>query len=131
MNNLSIVGRAGRDPEIKYFDNGNIVCNVSLAVRKRAKGEEATDWFNVEAWGKTAEILQNYVQRGDLVAITGAMTSDTYTDKNGNKQTKWFVKTKELTLLEKKRTGAEPQQQAATQPAANRAPAEYVEAPMF
>lgn len=105
MNSISLVGRTGKDPEIRFFENGNVVCNCSLAVRKRVKGQEATDWFNLEAWGKTGELLNDYVRKGDMVAIVGQMTSDTY-QKDGTNRTKWYVKVRELTLVEKKDRGA-------------------------
>lgn len=123
MNSISLVGRTGKEPEIKFFENGNVVCSCTMAVRKRTKGEEATDWFNVEAWGKTAELFNDYVRKGDMVAVVGAMTSDTYTNKEGERRTKWFVKVREITLVQpKNRDGnnAAPvqQQQGAPAPAA-------------
>ena len=135
MNSLSIVGRLGKDPEIKYFDNGNIVCNATMAVRKRVKGAEGTDWFNLEAWGKTAELLNDFVKKGDMVAIVGAMTSDQYTAKDGSQRTKWFVKVREMTLVERKKRDGQQQQSAPvvdvqTQQGASQSP-QYVEAPIF
>lgn len=73
--NITIVGRLGRDPEMRYTPAGNPVTNFSVATdRKYTKGDEKvteTVWFNAEAWGKLAEICNQYLHKGNQVFITG------------------------------------------------------------
>lgn len=80
MNNISIIGRLGKDPEIRQTTNGKSVCNFSVAVNRRFNKDES-DWFNVTCWGKTAEFASNYLSKGRLVAVTGRMESRKHEDK--------------------------------------------------
>ena len=81
-NNITIAGNLGRDPEIRHVgEKSTPLTKVSVAVRRRSKGQDATDWFNVSVWGKTAEFLAEYGKKGDPVIITGAMTSNKVDDK--------------------------------------------------
>ena len=96
MNNISIAGRAGSDPEVRYFENGNIVAKVSVAVRR---DRELTDWFRVEVWGKQAEVLGNFVKKGQMVGISGRMVEDKYTGKDGNERSSWILKANGVHLI--------------------------------
>ncbi len=83
LNRVQLIGFLGRDPESRYTPNGNKVCSFSLAVDRRWKsssGElrESTDWFNVEAWGRLAEICQEYLHKGSLVYIDGRLNTHRY-----------------------------------------------------
>ena len=69
LNVVNLVGRAGADPEIRYFDQGGQLCTFSLAVNRRSSKSDRPDWFNLKMWGKTAEIAYNYVKKGGLVGI--------------------------------------------------------------
>jgi len=75
MNYISLIGRLGQDPEVKYFESGKNVTNVSLAVRR---GKDVTDWVKVTAWEKTGEILANYARKGDMIAIEGFIKTREY-----------------------------------------------------
>jgi single-strand DNA-binding protein len=81
INSVTLVGRAGTNPETRYFESGSVVTKVNLAVRRPGKNQEP-DWFPVEAWGKQAEVLANYVTKGDQVGIIGELRFDRWTDKN-------------------------------------------------
>ena len=59
MNCITLVGRAGRDPEVRYFESGTMVANLTLAVNRRK--DEDPDWFNLEIWGKQAQVAADYV----------------------------------------------------------------------
>ena len=63
INTVNLVGRAGREPDVKYFESGSIVANFTLAVNRRSRDEEP-DWFNLEIWGKQAQIAADYVKNG-------------------------------------------------------------------
>jgi single-strand DNA-binding protein len=81
INSVTLVGRAGTNPETRYFESGSVVTKVNLAVRRPGKNQEP-DWFPVEAWGKQAEVLANYVTKGDQVGVIGELRFDHWTDKN-------------------------------------------------
>lgn len=83
LNQITITGRLGRDPEIKTTGDGQDWCTFSVAVNRYAKkGEQAkADWFNCTAFGKTAAFIANYFHKGDGITIVGHMQSDKKDDK--------------------------------------------------
>jgi len=85
INNAVVVGRAGQDPEIKYFESGSVKAAFSVAVNRPSK-EKETDWFNIEAWGRTAEIVGEYLKKGREVAVSGRLNVRKYTDQAGNEK---------------------------------------------
>lgn len=83
-----IVGHLGKDPEERAMPNGKAVANFSVAVTERWKNkdgdeQERTEWYNCAAFGRTAEIATEYLQKGSLVMVTGRMQTDKYEDKEG------------------------------------------------
>jgi len=99
MNVITLAGRAGRDPDVKYFESGTVVANLTLAVNATKKDADP-DWFNLQIWGKTAQIAADYVRKGSQIAVTGRMTSEQWTDRNtGEKRSKPVVAVDRLTLL--------------------------------
>ena len=86
LNRVTLVGRLGRDPELKQTANGLSYANVSLATSKKVKGEEKTTWHNLVAFNKTAEILAEYGKKGRLVLVEGELEVDQY-EKDGVKRT--------------------------------------------
>ena len=89
-NKVTLIGRTGKDVEIVNFDKG-MIAKVSLATSDyytNAKGEkiEETQWHNLVAFGRTAEIMQKYVNKGDEIAVEGKLTYRTYEDKEGSKR---------------------------------------------
>lgn len=85
INSVTLVGRAGTNPETRYFESGSVVTKVNVAVRRPGKNQEP-DWFPVEAWGKQAEVLANYVTKGDQVGVIGELRFDTWTDKTNQQE---------------------------------------------
>lgn len=81
-----IVGHVGRDAEQKYFQDGQVVCNFSVAVDK-GKNNDGTErpakWYNVAAWGKLAEVCAKYVRKGMLVQVVGQSNARGYVDQSG------------------------------------------------
>lgn len=103
INVVHLVGRAGRDPEVKYFDSGSVKCTFSLAVN-RIKRDDPPDWFELELWDKTAEIAANYVKKGGLIGIKGSLKLDTWSDRNtGSNRSKPVIRVDKLDLLGSKR----------------------------
>jgi single-strand DNA-binding protein len=87
-NSVQLIGHTGKDVEIISFDNGNKKATVSIATSDyytNNKGEKVkqTEWHNLVAWGKTAELMAQVLRKGNEVAIQGKLTSRTFTDKSG------------------------------------------------
>lgn len=93
-NNVQLIGRAGKDPEIKKFDKDRKVARFTMATNSyyyNQKGErvEDTQWHQLVAWGKTAEVVEKLVKKGSEIAVNGKLTNRSYEDKEGN--TRYFV----------------------------------------
>jgi single-strand DNA-binding protein len=103
VNSVTLVGRAGRDPEVRYFESGSVVANLTLAVNRRSRDDEP-DWFNLEIWGKQAQVAADYVKKGSLLGIIGSFKLDRWTDRTtGEERTKPVVRVDRLELLGSKR----------------------------
>lgn len=104
INVVTLVGRVGTDPEVKYFESGTVVCNLTLAVRRRSSRDDKPDWFNLELWGKNAEVAANYVRKGSLIGISGALKLDHWQDRtSGVARSKPVVRVDRLDLLGSRR----------------------------
>jgi single-strand DNA-binding protein len=115
INSVTLVGRAGTNPETRYFESGSVVTKVNLAVRRPGKNQDP-DWFPVEAWGKQAEVLANYVTKGDQVGIIGELRFDHWTDKNTEQERlKPVVRAIRIELLGNSKGTATEASQAQTQ----------------
>jgi len=107
VNSITLVGRAGRDPEVKYFESGSVVANLTLAVNRRSRDDEP-DWFNLEIWGKQAQVAADYVRKGSLVGIIGSFKLDRWTDRSsGEERTRPVIRVDRLELLGGRRSEAE------------------------
>ena len=105
-NKVQLIGNLGNDPEIVDLDGGTKLAKFSIATNetyKNAKGEKVTDtqWHNVVAWGKTAEIVENYLTKGNEVAVEGKLTHRSYETKEGEKRYITEIKCNELLMLGK------------------------------
>ncbi|WP_323787615.1 single-stranded DNA-binding protein [Psychroserpens sp.] len=105
-NKVQLIGNLGNDPEIVKLESGKLLAKFSIATNesyKNAQGEKVTDtqWHNVVAWGKTAEIVEKYVTKGKEIAIEGKLTSRSYDDKEGQKRYITEVVCNELLMLGK------------------------------
>lgn len=102
-NKVTLIGRTGKDVETFQFENGQ-KATVSLATSEyytNAQGEkiETTEWHNLVAYGKVAEIMQKYVEKGKEIAIEGKITYRSYDDKDGQKRFVTEIKVDEILLL--------------------------------
>jgi single-strand DNA-binding protein len=91
VNRVILIGNLGRDPEIRYTQGGEPIANFSLATSERWTGkdgqkQERTEWHRVEVFGKTAQVVRDYCQKGKQVYIEGSIHYDEWTDKDGNKR---------------------------------------------
>ncbi|MCK5443540.1 MAG: single-stranded DNA-binding protein [Maribacter sp.] len=105
-NKVQLIGNLGNDPEIVNLDGGNKLAKFSIATNetyKNAKGEKVTDtqWHNVVAWGKTAEIVENYLTKGNEVAVEGKLIHRSYETKEGEKRYITEIRCNELLMLGK------------------------------
>jgi single-strand DNA-binding protein len=109
INVVTLVGRVGSDPDIKYFESGTVKCKLTLAVNRRSRNNDKPDWFNLELWGKTAEIAGNYVRKGTLIGIKGSLKFDTWSDRQtGVNRSAPVIHVEQLDLLGSKRDGESP-----------------------
>jgi single-strand DNA-binding protein len=84
---ITIIGRCGKDPEVRYAQSGLPVCNFSVAVSEKTKKGETTEWFRCVAFDKTAEVVANFMQKGREVFVEGRQQTEKYNDKDGNERT--------------------------------------------
>ncbi len=112
MNNLrnkvQLIGNLGMNPEIKNLDSGKKLAKFSIATNEsytNAKGEkiEDTQWHNLIAWGKTADIIEKYLKKGNEVAVEGKLINRNYDDKDGNKRYITEILVNELLMLGSKK----------------------------
>ncbi len=105
-NKVQLIGHVGNAPEIVNLESGKKLAKFSIATNesyKNSKGEKITDtqWHNIVAWGKTAELIENYVPKGKEVGIEGKLTSRSYDDKDGVKRYVTEIICSELLLIGK------------------------------
>lgn len=103
-NKVQLIGNLGNTPEIRSTESGKKLARFSIATNesyRNAKGEKVTDtqWHNVIAWGKTAEIIEKYLDKGSEVMIEGRLVNGSYSDKEGNKKYFTEVEVNEVLML--------------------------------
>ncbi len=100
INQINLVGRLGQDPEVHYFKSGKVLAKLNLAVKRLSSSDKTPNWFDLELWGKTAEIATNYTNKGSLIAVEGELKFDTWEDSNtGEQRSKPVIKVNRLELL--------------------------------
>lgn len=113
MNKIILVGRTTKEIELRTLDSGKVTTSFCIAVDRRAN--KSTDFIDCVAWGKTAELLRDYVRKGERIGIEGSLQTRAYEDKNGNKRKAVEVLVDSIEFLNESRAQA---------PAENTAPAE-------
>lgn len=103
-NKVQLIGNLGNDPEIVNMDSGKKLARFSLATNENytnAQGEKITntEWHSLVAWGKTADIIERYTNKGKEIAIEGKLTSRSYDTKEGKKRYVTEVVVNDLVLL--------------------------------
>ena len=104
MNNWQLIGRLGKDPEVKVLAGGTSVCNFSVAYsetynnKTSGEKEKKTSWFDCAAFGKTGELIGQYFGKGDLIGLGGKVEARKYTDKEGKERTAWSMRVNEFSF---------------------------------
>ena len=99
MNCHNLIGNIGMEPELRQTPNGKSVCGFSLAVTE----VKETEWFDIVAWGNTAEMVCKYLHKGSKIGITGRGQFREYTDKEGIKRRVYKVVADRITFVESKK----------------------------
>ncbi len=107
LNRIQLIGRLGRDPESKTTTNNRSVTSFSLAVDRRWKSgsgeaKEATDWFNIDAWGRLGEVCQKYLTKGRLIFVDGRVQTDRWQDDKGETHYRTHVVAGTMQILDRK-----------------------------
>ena len=108
MNSITIAGGLGRDAELKFLNNGDPICNFSVADSQGR--DKPTIWWNCTLYGKRAEALSQYLTKGQSVTVVGTVTEREWQDKEGNKRKSMDVRVSEI-ALQGGRKDAEPQEE--------------------
>ena len=86
MNNVNIIGRLVRDPEMRKTDDGLSICNLRIAIDDTFSKEDRADFINVTVFGSQADVCEKYLRKGFLAGASGRLRSDAYTDSEGVKR---------------------------------------------
>jgi single-strand DNA-binding protein len=94
LNRIQLIGHLGKDPETRYTPTGKKVCSFTLAVDQKWRSsdgelQESTEWFNIDAWGHTGEICQEYLHKGQLIFVEGRLHTSKYEQQG---ETRYFTK---------------------------------------
>ncbi|MBI4789932.1 MAG: single-stranded DNA-binding protein [Chloroflexi bacterium] len=112
LNKVQIIGNLGRDPEMRYTPNGKPVTSFTVAVSRswlKPEGDrvEKTEWFNVVAWERLAEICNQYLVKGSAVYVEGRLETRSWEAENGQKHFRTEIIANEVIILDKRGRAAE------------------------
>ncbi|MDO4433422.1 MAG: single-stranded DNA-binding protein [Alysiella sp.] len=108
LNKVILIGRLGRDPEVRYMPNGEAVCNFSVATsetwndRNSGQRQERTEWHNITLYRRQAEVAGQYLRKGSQVYLEGRIQSRKYTDKMGAERIAYDIICNEMKMLDSK-----------------------------
>lgn len=108
LNKVILIGRLGRDPEVRYMPNGEAVCNFSVATsetwndRNSGQRQERTEWHNITLYRRQAEVAGQYLRKGSQVYLEGRIQSRKYTDKQGVERVAYDIICNEMKMLDTK-----------------------------
>lgn len=110
LNKAMIIGRLGADPEVRYTQSNTAVATMNVATSEKYKDkngelQENTEWHRVVAWGRTAEICQQYLKKGSLVYFEGPINTREWEDKEGQKRYTTEIKALQMQMLDSKGGG--------------------------
>ena len=109
VNKVILVGNLGKDPEVRYLDNGVAVANFSLATTENYKNKQGervsqTEWHNIVFWRGLAEVAEKYLKKGDSVYVEGKLRTRRWEDKDGNAKYTTEILADNMTMLGNKRS---------------------------
>ncbi len=104
LNRVQLIGRLGKNPEVRYTANGSSVANFTMATNESWTGKdgqknEKTEWHNIVAWGKLGEICGEYLTKGKQVYIEGRLTTRSWEDRDGKKRYTTEIKADNMIML--------------------------------
>jgi single-strand DNA-binding protein len=104
VNKVILIGNLGRDPEVRYTQNGTAVANFTLATNevwtdKGGERQERTEWHRIVVWGKQAEIVREHLAKGKQVYVEGSLQTRQWDDREGNKRTTVEIKASRVVML--------------------------------
>lgn len=111
FNKVILIGRLGKDPEVRHLENGISVGNFTLATNeyykdKSGERKERTEWHNIEVWRGLADVAEKYLSKGKLVCIEGKIRTDSWEDKeSGNTRYKTKIIADSMNMLDKRDSG--------------------------
>jgi len=111
LNKVMLIGNLGKDPEIRFIPSGTAVANFSVATTESWTGkdgnkEEKTEWHKIVAWGKLAEIINQYLSKGERVYIEGRLQTREWEDRDGNKRWTTEIVANQMIMLGGRGEGA-------------------------
>lgn len=112
LNKVLVIGNLGKDPEMRYTPSGQAVTNFTVATNRTwtdgdGQRREQTEWFNIVAWGKLAEIANQYLAKGRRVYVEGRLQTRSWEDAEGQKRYRTEVVANELIMLDRAGTASE------------------------
>ena len=123
MNKIMLIGNVGKDPEVKYVEQGVAVARLSLATTERGYAlpngtqvPDRTDWHNVILWRRLAEVVEKYVHKGDKLYIEGRVRYTTYDDKRGVRHNMTEIWADNMEMLSPKTQSTTPQSNISATP---------------
>jgi single-strand DNA-binding protein len=104
VNKVILIGNLGKDPEVRYLENGKAVANVTLATTEKYKDRdgnqvESTEWHDLEMWDGLAKIAEQYLQKGKSIYVEGKIKTDSWQDEQGNKKYRTRIRVQNMTML--------------------------------
>jgi single-strand DNA-binding protein len=126
LNKVMLIGRLGQDPEVRYTQSNTAVATLNLATNERyrdSNGEyqDRTEWHRVVAWGRTAEVCQQYLTKGSLIYVEGPLQTREWEDNQGQKRYTTEVKALQMTMLDSRGGNGGGMGSAPSTPASNAA----------
>jgi single-strand DNA-binding protein len=123
-NQVILIGNLGKDPEIRTIPGGTMIASFSLATKeswkdKQGAKKEETTWHNCQAWGKLAEIIQQYVFKGSLIMVEGSIRNESWEDKDGEKKYRTVIRVNNMKMLGGKKEDRQPRQDDTGYPGPN------------
>ena len=114
VNKVILIGNLGKDPEVRYLENGSVVANVTLATSESYKDRngnriENTEWHDLEMWDGLAKIAEQYLNKGKTIYVEGRIKSDTWQDDQGNNRKRTRIRVQNMTMLGQAGGGQSPQ----------------------
>ncbi|WP_421774859.1 single-stranded DNA-binding protein [Gracilimonas sp.] len=121
LNKAMLIGNLGQDPEVRYTQSNTAVATLSIATSERFKDsngeyQERTEWHRVVAWGRTAEICQQYLSKGSKVYIEGPIQTRQWEDKDGQKRYTTEIKALQMVMLDSRGNAGGGNQPGGNQP---------------